>query len=229
LISYGVDLQMLVNGNTNSQSSLVTAARFSNGILWVDRRYVAQRTYLADNKSGREKLLVVEHPLRQGWTLVDSPKPYETTASLYRFEIPAPANKATALTIKEESVQTQQVAVLDGRLDQLLTYSKMGEIPANIRAVLEKAAQIMGAGEDIDRQIAAINKQQSEIDADQGRIRENMKTVGQMSQYYQRLLTKLNEQETSIEKLQRDREELRAKRDAARKALEDYLRGLTIG
>ncbi len=229
LISYGVDLQMLVNGNTNSQTSAVVAARFSNGILWVDRKYVSLRTYLADNKSDKQKLLVVEHPLRQGWTLVDSPKPYETTASLYRFEIPAPANKPTALTIKEESVQTQQVAVLDGRLEQLLTYSRMGEIPANIRAVLEKAAQLMAGQEDIDRQIAAINKQQSEIDADQGRIRENMKTVGQTSQYYQRLLTKLNEQESSIEKLQRDRADLQVRREAARKALEDYLRGVTIG
>jgi septal ring factor EnvC (AmiA/AmiB activator) len=56
-----------------------------------------------------------------------------------------------------------------------------------------------------------------------------MKTVGQTSQYYQRLLTKLNDQESSIEKLQHERDDLQVKRDAARKELEDYLRELTVG
>ncbi len=56
-----------------------------------------------------------------------------------------------------------------------------------------------------------------------------MKTVDQKSQYYERLLAKLNEQESTIEKLQKERDDLLVKRDAQRKALEDYLNGLTVG
>jgi len=65
--------------------------------------------------------------------------------------------------------------------------------------------------------------------AEQARIRENMKTVGQTTEYYKRLLTKLNEQESSIERLQRERDELSKTRDAQRKELEDYVINLTIG
>ena len=72
-------------------------------------------------------------------------------------------------------------------------------------------------------------QQISDITVEQNRIRENMKTVGQTSQYYQRLLAKLNDQESSIERLQRERDDLLVKRDAARKDLEDYLRTLTVG
>jgi hypothetical protein len=55
-----------------------------------------------------------------------------------------------------------------------------------------------------------------------------MKTVGQTTAYYQRLLAKLNEQESSIEKLRLERDDLTKKRDVQRKALEDYLSSLTI-
>jgi hypothetical protein len=229
LLSYGVDLQLLVNSSRNTQTASVMTARIVKGLLYVDRKYVSQQEYVADNRSDKEKLLVVEHPLRQGWTLVDSPKPYETTASMNRFELPAPAKKVTSLMIKEQSVQTQTISMVDAQLPQLLAYSKTGEIPADVRAAIAKAAQLEGVVSDLDRQVAQRTKEIADIGLEQGRIRENMKTVGQTSQYYQRLLSKLNDQESSIEKLQRERDELQAKRDAARKELEDYLRELTVG
>jgi len=53
--------------------------------------------------------------------------------------------------------------------------------------------------------------------------------VSSGSQYYNRLLAKLNEQESSIESLQKERVALTASRDSARKELEDYLGTLTVG
>ena len=140
LISYGVDLQMLVNSSKNTQTSSVLTAKIAKGLLYVDRRFVASQEYLADNKSDKEKTLVVEHPLRQGWTLVDSPKPYETTASVYRFKVAAPARKTTSVVVKEQTVQTQTMAMLGTDMTQLLTYSRSGEIPADVRAAIGKAA-----------------------------------------------------------------------------------------
>jgi hypothetical protein len=56
-----------------------------------------------------------------------------------------------------------------------------------------------------------------------------MKTVAQGSAYYNRLLSKLNEQESSIESLQKERTTMTAARDAARKEMEDYVSALTVG
>jgi flagellin-like hook-associated protein FlgL len=229
LLSYGVDLQMLVNSTKSSQTSAVMTAKIAKGLLYVDRKMVSSQEYLADNKSDKEKMLVVEHPLRQGWTLVDSPKPYETTGSLYRFKVAAPAKKATSLVVKEQTVQTQSVALLGTDITQLVAYSRTGEIPADVRAAVAKAAQLAGVVADVDRQVAQRAKAIADIGTEQNRIRENMKTVGQQSQYYQRLLAKLNDQESQIERLQRERDDLMVKRDSARKELEDYLRDLTVG
>jgi len=43
------------------------------------------------------------------------------------------------------------------------------------------------------------------------------------------LLTKLNDQESSIERLQTERAELTTKRDGLRGELEAYLQGLSVG
>jgi hypothetical protein len=56
-----------------------------------------------------------------------------------------------------------------------------------------------------------------------------MRTVSNTTPYYQRLLTKLNEQESQLESLHTDRDALTIKRDAARKELEDYLSNLSVG
>ncbi len=229
LLSYGVDLQLLVNSTKNSQTSAIQTAKIVKGLLYLDRKLVSTQEYLADNKSDKEKMLVVEHPFRQGWTLVDSPKPYESTNTLLRFKLPAPAGKATSLVVKEQAVQTQSMYLLSTDITQLISYSKTGEIPADVRAAIAKAAQFQAGVTDAEREILQRTKQIADITVEQNRIRENMKTVGQTSQYYQRLLSKLNEQETSIERLQRERDDLTAKRDAARRELENYLRDLTVG
>ena len=56
-----------------------------------------------------------------------------------------------------------------------------------------------------------------------------MKTVAQNSDYYNRLLKKLDEQETTLEKLQGEVQGLQKEADQQRKGLEDYLNGLSVG
>ena len=82
---------------------------------------------------------------------------------------------------------------------------------------------------DTQRQIQERQQQVQQITAEQNRIRENMKTVAPNSDYYNRLLKKLDEQETSIEKLQGEVQDLQKEMEQQRKALEDYLGNLTVG
>jgi chromosome segregation ATPase len=130
-------------------------------------------------------------------------------------------------------VQDESIALASANLDQLVYYSRSGEggaeVPQNVREALAKAVQLKQATVDAERDIAARNQRVAEITAEQNRIRENMKTVAQSTQYYDRLLAKLNEQESSIESLQKERDALIAKRDSARRELEEYLNGLTVG
>ena len=225
LVSYGIDLDVSVE-QRGGQTESVVGAKIVKGVLVLDRKLVQTVTYAAENKSSQEKQLIFEHPVQPGWKLVDTPKPFETTQTLYRFKGAAPANKVTTLAVKQEWVRNETISLTDFEVSDLLSVSRTGEMPKAVRDALAKAIQLKQAVADLDRQINSRVQQINEITAEQNRIRENMKTVAQTGQYYDRLLAKLNEQESAIEKLQAERKDLVTRRDAARKDLSDYLETL---
>jgi hypothetical protein len=229
LLSYGVDLELTVDNTRNGQTASVVTAKINKGALILDRKSVSSQDYQVDNKGARDKVILIEHPIRQGWKLAETQKPIETTPTLYRFQGNAIAGKVTVLTVKEESVRQETITMLPADIGQLLSYSRTGEIPQPVRDAITKAIQIKQGVLDAEAQVADRTGKINDIGQEQERIRENMKTVDQKSQYYERLLAKLNEQESSIEKLQKERDDLLAKRDLQQKALEEYLNGLTVG
>jgi hypothetical protein len=227
LLSYGIDLDIVI-GQRLWQTQSVVGAKIVKGTLVLDRKQVQTVTYSADNKSSQEKELVIEHPLQADWKLVDTPKPFETTQAVYRFKGAAAPNKVTTLVVKQESVSNETVVLADGDTSELLMYSRAGEVPKAVREALVKAIHLKDAVTALDRQVNARTQQIGEIAAEQSRIRENMKTVAQNGQYYDRLLTKLNEQESMIEKLQAERKDFAARRDEARKEFEEFLESLNV-
>ena len=233
LLSYGIDLDMLVDDTKNTQNTSLLTAKIDKGALIIFRKLVASQEYAADNKTNKDKILIIERPIRSAWKLVDTPKPFETTPDLYRFKGTAVAHKVTVLTVKEEVVTNETIMLASTGLDQLVLYSRTGtgagDMPANVRAALAKAIQLKQSIADVEADINAHTQRVGEISEEQNRIRENMKTVSQTTEYYNRLLAKLNEQESSIESLQKERDALTAKRDSLRKELDDYLNGLTVG
>jgi hypothetical protein len=228
LLSYGIDLQLLVDNTKNAEEVSILTGKITKGILDISRKHLATRDYLADNKSDQDKALIIEHPLRQGWKLVETDKPTETTPTVYRFKGSVAAKKSSKLTVKEEITNSETIAILPTDTETLGVYSRTGEIPKNVRDALARAIQLKQAVVDTERQISAHAQQLAEITQEQGRIRENMRTIERNSQLYTRLLTKLNDQESQIEKLQSERDDLTKKRDGQRKELEDYVGNLNV-
>ena len=126
-------------------------------------------------------------------------------------------------------MQGETIAVLPADLGQLEFYSRSGEIPAGVREALIKTMGLKSALLDSQRQIQQKQKELSEISQEQKRIRDNMNTVTQSSQYYTRLLGKLNDQESRIEKLQGEIDRWQRTYDQQRKELETYLLNTTVG
>jgi predicted RNase H-like nuclease (RuvC/YqgF family) len=182
-----------------------------------------------ENRADRDKVLIVEHPFRQGWKLVDSPKPLETTDTWYRFRESVPTGKTVTLVLREEMIQSETVAILPSDLGQLDYYSRLGEIPREVRDALLKAMSLKSAMIDTERQMKERRQQLAAITQEQQRMRENMASVSQTSQYYTRLLTKLNDQETAIEQLQGELEQFQRTYDRQRQELETYLANTTVG
>lgn len=228
LISYGIDLQTVVDAGNTSQSSDILTARIVKGVMFVTNKSVQSRDFTLASKSDKARTVIVEVPKLDGWELVDSPKPSEVTSNLYRFDVKLPAGKREKLTVSQQRVHRTEVALLPTGDQQLMWYINSGKIPAKVKDALATAVNLKRKQFDFDRQINEVGQQLNAITTEQQRIRENLKTVDRNSQFYGRLMSKLDEQETQIETLQSKQASLITQRDAARAELENYLANLNV-
>jgi len=227
-ISYGIDLQVLVDPKDAKQEEELLTGKISKGVLELSNKVVATQTYVAENKSDRDKTLVVEHPVRQGWELVDSPKPMEKTDQVYRFKESLPAGKSVPLTVKEQVVNGQQIEILPADIDGLVALSRNGKLPQNVRDALAKAASMKSAVTDTQRQIDEDQKKIDAIVKDQKRINETLRTINQSSKLYDRLMKELDDQETQLKDLRGQIDDLTNKHNGQQKELENYIAGLNV-
>jgi hypothetical protein len=229
LISFGVDVEMIVARPGMRQTSSLQTVKIARGVLSMTRKTVATQEYETDNRRAATRTIIIEHPVRAGWTLVSATKPIETTATHHRFQGTALAQKVTTLTVSEERITGESITIRAADSKQLLVYAANQEIPANVRSALARAASLSQALTETKKQIEELTARVAEITREQERIRENMKTVSATTQYYERLLAKLDEQESAIEAAQSQRAMLQARLLQETRALEDYLEGLSIG
>jgi predicted RNase H-like nuclease (RuvC/YqgF family) len=81
---------------------------------------------------------------------------------------------------------------------------------------------------DTQRQVEERRRQVNDITSEQTRIRENLKTVDRNSEYSTRLLKKLNDQETTIERLQAEFASFQKQFDQQQKDFESYLQNTSV-
>ncbi|MGA2401155.1 MAG: hypothetical protein ABSG91_05535, partial [Syntrophobacteraceae bacterium] len=227
LLSYALDLEVQVDATKNRRESSIQTASIVKGVLNVSRKDTFSQEYVIQNNSDAERTLILEHRIRQGWKLA-GPQPFETTGTHYRLKQTVPRGKTETMKVVEENVRGESITILPADVGSLESYSRSGQVPKNVREILGKAVEFKMALTDTERRLAEKRNALEEIDKEQNRIRSNMSTVNSSSQYYTRLLEKLNAQETDIETIQADVRTLDKKLDEQRQELENYLANLSI-
>jgi hypothetical protein len=228
LISYGIDLQVLVDSTKVSQTSAVQSGKIVRGTIELQTKLINTHTYAIENKSDRAKTIVLEHGRLQNWSLLDTDKPAEETDSIYRFEVKIDPKKASEFTVKQQIVTGSQLAIVNCDDNTLLVYSNTDGIPKSVRDALAGVFKKRQAISEQEQGIQRVNLQINAINTEQTRIRENMNTVDRTSQYYGRLMTKLNEQETALEKLQTDLDAKQSAVTALRQELDAMVSALSV-
>jgi hypothetical protein len=228
LISYGVDQRMQINAANTRETSRLLTGKIVKGVLELTDRDVFDQTFIAQNKADVDKTLLIEDPRRQGWNLVTPAKPIETTDTLYRFEQTIPAGKSVSLAVEQAHTYGQEIALLPIDATGLIVYAQNAAIPQAVKDALAKAAQLKGVITDTQRQLDQLRQDKSDLAAEQDRMRRDMSVVSPGTDYYKKLLQKLDDQETQFEKMEAQEKQLTQQRQDQQKALEDYLSGLTV-
>ncbi len=228
LLSYGLDLKVEVEPLQQGGTNQLTSIHIRKGVAEATQRLMQTKTYTMRNKAAERRLVLIEHPFRADWKLVEPAKPVERTPSVYRFQVAVAPGKSESLVVKEEQLTSQSVALVNADLNLLLLYSRSQAISSQVKAALEKIVGMRNALSDLQRRRGQLEQRLTEITQEQTRIRENMRVLAQNSELYGRYVKELDQQETEIAKLREQLATLRAEEQTQRKQLDDYLAGLQV-
>ena len=78
-INYGVDLGTRISASLDSRNDNVREIHAHKGLLISRAAQVQKKTYTVHNVDARAKTLIIEHPVRGGFSLINTAKPLETS------------------------------------------------------------------------------------------------------------------------------------------------------
>lgn len=188
LISYAVDLGTRITTAFDSKGDVVRELRASRGLLTTRTAAVETRTYTIRNVDQKAKTLVIEHPARPGYTLLER-KPAEKTPRAYRFEVKLAPGASETFPVTEERVYEHSVTIASLTPDVLLAHIRNKTLSDKARKQLEEIAARKERIAAADQQIRQLEARITEIDRDQQRIRQNIDSLNRVSGQQQQVQT----------------------------------------
>jgi chromosome segregation ATPase len=190
--------------------------------------------YTVRNEDTAARTLILEHPVRTGWTLSPSTSatPEEESASAYRFRIEVPSKETKTFTVEESKADRTQFALTNLNPNALESFIKGStltpEMEQAMRQILAQKDAIAKLDADLKLKESAI----TEIVQDQDRLRENMKSLKgtpEEKSLAQRYTGELNDQETQLAELRKEHAALQVSRKQAQQELDSTIENLNIG
>jgi len=230
LISYAVDLGTRITEAFGSKAAIMREIHANRGIL--NTRYAAEetRTYTVRNVDQKAKTLIIEHPLRPGYTLL-SQKPKEKTATNYRFELALAAGATQEFVVNEERVYEESTAVSNYSPDMLVNYLQNRALSDAARRQLQRIADQKRQIAENDRALQDAGTQMTGLTADEDRVRRNIQSLNNVAGQQQQVQTyarQLDAQEQQLAALRDKQSELQKKKSSLQTALDQLVEALTF-
>src|SRR5579862_8291519 len=232
LISYAADPAVHMKVTQEDGEKPVSHLRIAKGVMVLTHEQNDTHEYIVRNADKSPRQIVIEHPARDGWKLVDgAPKPEETTASFLRFRLNVAPGATEHLTVTECHPDEAQFEIddFDDKKLALLVESK-SLTPDALQAI----RKVLDQKNVVDHFGSEIGSRQHEVDAigkDQARVRENMKALKGSSEeraLLQRYARQLDQQEDRLNTLQEEIADLNDKKDKADEDLDQVIQGIVM-
>jgi hypothetical protein len=223
LLSYAVDLGTEVAPKPTPDSGRLVAVKAVRGLLWTTTKRRQGRTYTVKNRNEQRRTVLVEHPVQHPFQLVDTPKPAETAADVYRFELTVPPGASKSLTVTQERDEVSSVQLSNIGDEQIRLFLRQPIVSARVKAGLQRALVLRAALSKTRADIAELQRQLNSITTDQARLRANLREMPSTAKAYKRYLEKFDTQETQIEQYQADIKKQQATEHKQQQDLDSFL------
>ena len=232
LLSYAADLGVRVHQQVTGGPVHVVRVHVREGSLRFDNESWQATQYVVQTDDTNARSVVIEHPIRSGWSLAkETPKPEETTATAYRFLVPVDAHSPATLGVRETVVNSTYYQLNQITYDQIKFFLQQGsitpEIEAALRKILAKKDEVAALG----LEIAHREAERKKIFDDQARLRENLKALKGSAEeraLTQRYTQQLNDEETRLDALNKEYADLEAKQMQMQAELDHMIQTLAF-
>jgi len=231
LVSYAVDLALNASSRNASDRQIVSRVRVNKGVLTQVREIREAKTYTFRNEDTTPRTVIVEHPVRPGYTLRGDAKPEETTSTWMRFRLAVGAKETATLKIEESRPIEATFQISQVGRDQVALFVQERSITRAVEEALRGVLDQSSAIEVLESQRDAREEETHKIYDDQQRIRENLKALTDSANekaLVQRYTKQLDDQENHLEDLRRESARLQAQIDSANAALEKTIQSLAF-
>lgn len=180
LISYGVDLGTRVTTKFDSSRDVVREIHFRRGVLTARSAIEETKTYTIHNVDAKPKTLIIEHPERYGYKLLNQ-KPMETTANAYRFEVKLAPSATETFPVKEERLIDQTYQITNMTPDVIVNWAQNKSLTDAQRRDLEQVAQKKREIADNESAVSSTDTDITDLTQDQARVRSNIQSLNNVS------------------------------------------------
>ncbi len=200
LLSYASDLGTRVVEDQQEGETVRRTLKATNGIVTLTMTSEVTTNYRITNVDRKVKTLMIEHPLRPEYKLLNV-KASEQTATHHRFEVKLTGEASQVFTVKEERQLLETYQLIEFGDEDIRLWLSTNRLS-------NEARQTLTALTNLRRQIAAsnnlmrqANQQITELVKDQDRVRQNLNTLRNVSgqqERVQRYATELAEIDSKI-------------------------------
>jgi flagellin-like hook-associated protein FlgL len=231
LLSYAADTGIRITSQFESRDLPISRVQILKGVMFLTKEHRDKIKYAIRNADTSSRQVVIEHPVREGWKLVNTDKPQETSASHYRFQVAVDPDKTKELAVEEVHQDVSRSMLTDitqHQVEVLTTENVMTpELQVAFRRVLDQKTQISKLQSETGTRQMELNA----INTDQARIRENMKALrGSVEEkaLLARYTHQLNSQEDRLSLLHKEITDLDQRQNTERQKLDDMVQHITL-
>ena len=207
LLSYAVDLGVQVQSTQGAETRVVNHVIAQRGVVTQHSEQRARRVYTIRNSDTSDRNVVIEYPMRTGWTLDAAIKPVETTVDAYRIAVPVPARQTVTLTVDEKRPLETRYQIAAENESQWSLLLRDNAANRTLLDALQPIVDKKAAMEKIKEGITSRDAEMKQIATDQQRIRENLQSLKDTSEQralVKRFAAQLTAQEDRLEVLKRE-------------------------
>ncbi len=228
-VSYALDEKTFVDSTYKDEPDKIVLAKLSDGFLTQEKVNNYKYTYdlKAPEEESRHLILVVEDS--RGEFDNTQKYAYEKSQNDHRIGVDLKAGEQKSIELNFRTTTSTRTRFFDIGINQLGLLFKNVSLSGDLKSAIDKITQLKRDIRDADQTMNTSRRRIESVHREQERIRENIKALqGTASDIYKRYLSKLDEQENELERLNTVIAEAQTKRDSTQTELEQVIRALNF-